>query len=280
MGGVQEPLTSIASAVRGYAGALEAAQRQVAAANQAGQAAAAAAPREQAAYAPALSAARQDAAQALSAVEEAARNAAATINAAADDLHHLFAADGPVNAWLKRAAAWNDDAGWGLNAWGTYGEYVLGKAEFNTIVKTAERGTAWDSYSEAIDGVMNRSGGFFGPDGLYARQSALNAAQDARAVASDRLAEAIAPTEGFMGRVVGRAGLGLGMVSDLITEAKPSPSFGPDGLLGGTTDRVMAGLNVGASGLALGSSLGIDATPAPPARCCSRWPSCRCCTSC
>lgn len=39
----------------------------------------------------------------------------------------------------------------------------------------------------------------------------------------------------------------------------PTPSFGPDGLLGGNTDRVMAGLNFTASGLALGGSLGIDA---------------------
>lgn len=59
--------------------------------------------------------------------------------------------------------------------------------------------------------------------------------------------------------VLGRGGLGLGMASDVVTEIAPTPSFGPDGLLGGNTDRVMAGLNFTASGLAFGGSLGIDA---------------------
>ncbi len=57
--------------------------------------------------------------------------------------------------------------------------------------------------------------------------------------------------------VLGKAGLGLGMASDVITFAAPTPSFGPGGILGGNTDRGMAAANFAASGLALGSSLDI-----------------------
>ena len=57
--------------------------------------------------------------------------------------------------------------------------------------------------------------------------------------------------------LLGKAGLGLGMASDVITFAAPSKSFGPDGLLGGNTDRAMAAANFAASGLALGGSMDV-----------------------
>lgn len=160
---------------------------------------------------------------------------------------------------IGKLATLNDHAGWGLNAWGSFGVVVLGRAGLNLAEKDAQYAEASEGYDAAISAVFDGNGGFFGPNGWYAWQAKFNEAQDAKIEAAADLDEAVAPTKGFVGGVLGRAGLGLGMASDLATELKPSASWGPDGMLGGNTDRVMAGLNFGASGLALGSSFGLDA---------------------
>lgn len=211
-------------------------------------------------------------AQAQAQASQAACAAAAGFTAAAGELQGKkpqpvnggAAGVSAGNAWqtvVDKLAMWNDRAGWALNAWGAFGAYVLTKAEVGYLEAAAGFGTASAGYDEAIAAVLARTGGFFGPDGFYAAQEAFNAALKTRASAAGDLAEAIAPKAGSWGvmDVLGRAGLGLGMASDLVTELAPTPSFGPGGVLGGNTDRVMAGLNFAASGLALGSSLGVDA---------------------
>jgi hypothetical protein len=211
-------------------------------------------------------------AQAQADASRAATTAASGFNAAAGTLAGKKPQQAPGgatgvtdgNPWqtvVDELAMWNDRAGWALNSWGAFGAYVLTRAEVGYLEAAASFGTASAGYDDAIAAVLARTGGFFGPDGFYNAQDAFNAALKARAGAAGDLSEAIAPEAGSWGfmDVLGRAGLGLGMASDLVTELAPTPSFGPGGVLGGNTDRVMAGLNFAASGLALGSSLGIDA---------------------
>lgn len=163
---------------------------------------------------------------------------------------------------IDKLAVWNDGAGWGLNGWGMFGMFVLGRAEFTAAERTAQYASASDGFDGAISAVFDRTGGFYGPNGWYAWQAKFNSAQDAKNLATSELSEAIGPTKGLAGKLIGRAGLGLAMASDIVTEIKPPSSFGPHGLLGGNTDRVMAGLNFAGSALALGSSFSIDAAGA------------------
>jgi hypothetical protein len=93
----------------------------------------------------------------------------------------------------------------------------------------------------------------------YPARDAYNAAAHDATAAEGDLRGAIAPAAddaSIMARL-GKVGLGLAMASDVVTMWKPPESFGPGGIFGGNTDRVMAGLNFAASGLALGDSLGI-----------------------
>lgn len=214
-------------------------------------------------------------AEAQSQASQAATAAAAGFAAAAGQLtgkmpqpaHGGATGVSGSSAWgtvVGELAMWNDRAGWALNAWGAFGAVVLSKAEVGYLQAASRFGTASSGYDDAIAAVLARTGGFFGPDGFYTAQNAFNAALKTRAGAADDLAEAIAPKTGSWGfmDVLGRAGLGLGMASDVVTELAPTPAFGPGGLLGGNTDRAMAGLNFAASGLALGGSLGIDGAAA------------------
>lgn len=151
----------------------------------------------------------------------------------------------------------NDKAGWGLNAWGAFGAVVLTKTGVVYLETQADLGKAVDTYDTAIDAVMSKQGFF--SSGFYDAQDAFNAAKDANVKAITELQDAIRPAVGDNGvmALLGKAGLGLGMASDVITFVAPTDSFGPDGLLGGNTDRAMAAANFAASGLALGGSLDI-----------------------
>lgn len=169
----------------------------------------------------------------------------------------------PWQDLIGELADWNDKAGWGLNAWGAFGAVVLGKAEVGYLEAAAGLGKAIDGFDGAVNAIQ--SGGGFFSTGYYGKVDALNEAFGARRDAAGNLLDAIRPAtsdRGFVTGILGRAGLGLGMASDVVTMVAPTKSFGPDGLLGGNTDRVMAGLNFGASGLALGSSFGLEAAGA------------------
>jgi hypothetical protein len=154
-------------------------------------------------------------------------------------------------------AGWNDKAGWGLNSWGAFGAVVMTKAEVVYLETQADLGKAIGTFDDAVDAVMADKGFF--SSGYYPAVDGLNGAFVARRAANAGLLDAIRPAGSDWGAlgVLGKAGLGLGMASDAVTMIHPSPSFGPDGLLGGNTDRGIAAANFAASGLALGSTMDI-----------------------
>jgi hypothetical protein len=200
-------------------------------------------------------------AQATSQATQAASKAAAGFSAAAATMTAGKGKPGQPSVWQKIVngiPVWNDHAGWGLNAWGAFGAVVVGKAELSYLSAAAKLSSTSAAEDTAFWGWYDGGGSAFN---WYPARDAYNAAAHNAGEAEDGLSEAIAPAASDWGAmaVLGRAGLGLGMASDVVTMWKPSPSFGPDGLLGGNTDRVMAGLNFAASGLALGSSFGIGA---------------------
>jgi hypothetical protein len=95
----EAPLTSVATAVRGYAGYLRAAQQKVATANSAtGQAQATGNP----AYAQAATSAQLDAQTSLTQLDNAGNRAAAAVAAADDDSKGLFSPDGPLRSVIER----------------------------------------------------------------------------------------------------------------------------------------------------------------------------------
>jgi hypothetical protein len=198
----------------------------------------------------------------------AATKAAAGFNAAATGLMGKSPKPVPGNAqgvdggtpWqdmLDRLADWNDKAGWGLNAWGAFGAVVMTKAEVVYLEAQAGLGKAIGTFDEAVGAVMADKG-FFSSN-YYGAVNDLNGAFVARRAANGELLDAIRPAGSDWGAlgVLGKAGLGLGMASDVVTMAAPTPSFGPDHLLGGNTDRAMAAANFAASGVALGSTMDI-----------------------
>ena len=200
-------------------------------------------------------------AQATSQATQAASKAAAGFSAAATTMTAGNGKPGQPSVWQKIVngiPVWNDHAGWGLNAWGAFGAVVVGKAEINYLQAAAKLSSTSAAEDTAFWDWYEGGGSAFN---WYPARDAYNAAAHNAGEAEDGLSEAIAPAASDWGAmaVLGRAGLGLGMASDVVTMWKPSDSFGPAGLLGGNTDRVMAGLNFAASGLALGSSLGIGA---------------------
>jgi hypothetical protein len=144
-----------------------------------------------------------------------------------------------------------------LTSWGAFGAVLVSKAEVSYLEAQAGLGKAVDTFDGAVNDVLAGKG--FYSSGFYDAADGLNGAFATRSAANADLLKAIGPAaddSGF-GALLGRTGLGLGMASDAITLADPAPSFGPDHLLGGNTDRVMAGANLAASGLALGSSMDI-----------------------
>jgi hypothetical protein len=163
----------------------------------------------------------------------------------------------PWQALVTELADWNDKAGWALNSWGAFGAVLLSKAEVVYLEAQAGLGKAVGTFDDAVEAVMNGKGFF--SSGYYGAVQDLNDAFAARRAANAGLLDAIRPAGddwGVMG-VLGKAGLGLGMASDAVTMIAPPASWGPDGLLGGNTDRGLAAANLAASGLALGSTMDI-----------------------
>jgi hypothetical protein len=169
---------------------------------------------------------------------------------------------GPWQTVLTHLATWNGDAGWGLNAWGAFGAVVIAKAEMRVLEAKAGLGQAVDTYDEAVDGLMAGKG--FWSSGYYDAEAGLNGAFGARRTADTELLKSIVPAADDTSALakVSRFGLVAGMASDAITIAEPGPSYGPDGLLGGNTDRGLAAANLAASGLALGygADIGVAVT--------------------
>lgn len=161
------------------------------------------------------------------------------------------------SAWttiIDDVAKGNDWAGSVLNSWGAFGAVVLTKAGVVYLETEADLGKAVGTYDTAIDAVMSKQGFF--SSAFYDAQDAFNAAKSGNVKAFTELQDAIRPAvnDPAVLAKLGKLGLGAGMISDLITLVAPSPSFGPGHILGGNTDRAMAGANFVASGLALGAS--------------------------
>jgi hypothetical protein len=159
-------------------------------------------------------------------------------------------------AWAK-IVEWNDHVGWGLNTWGFISTGLVGKAGVEYGEATSEFAeTVAKELDPFVDFVLSGTP----PDEAWApAMSASNKAFSEQKAALEGLSDSVIPAKWNFLDVVGKAGLGVSMGSDVITEVSPTDPFGPGHLLGGNTDRVMAGLNFGASGLALGSGLGWEA---------------------
>lgn len=159
-------------------------------------------------------------------------------------------------AWAK-IVEWNDHVGWGLNTWGFISTGLVGKAGVAYGEATSEFAQA---ISKELDPFLEFVANGTPADNAWApAMGASNKALDELTEARGDLSDSVVPTKWNFLDVVGKAGLGVSMLSDVVTEVSPTASFGPHHLLGGTTDRFMAGLNLGASGLALGSGLGWEA---------------------
>jgi hypothetical protein len=206
--------------------------------------------------------------QAQEQATQAYSRAGTALNAAGTDLmgkqaspvHGGATAVAGGSAWstvIDDLAMGNDWAGSVLNSWGAFGAVVLTKSGVVYAETQADLGKAVDTYDGAIDAVLSKQGFF--SSGFYDAQDAFNAAKDANVKAITELQDAIRPAVGDPSALalLGKAGLGAGMASDVITVIAPTPSFGPGGVLGGNTDRVMATANFAASGLALGGSLDV-----------------------
>ena len=164
---------------------------------------------------------------------------------------------GGTGGWQHLGDTINGDAGWGLNSLGAFGVIMTTKAEVVYLETQADLGKSISAFDSAVGDVLAGKG--FYSSGLYKTEADLNAAFQARRSATSGLVDTIRP-EASDASVLGvgtRGLLGLGMLSDVWTMKDPSPRFGPDGLLGGPTDRVMAGANLVASGVALGASMDI-----------------------
>jgi uncharacterized protein YukE len=190
--------------------------------------------------------------QAFIAAHQAAVAAAGQVDVVIGALGPLVV---PPPSLITKLADYNDKAGWILNAWGLVGATITSDKTFSWM----KANTAFKAASEIEDARFwawdEGAGGWFAWE--EARKGA-NGAFKLAAEAKNELQESVVPAAGDWSVMssLGRLGLGAGMASDVITFISPSASFGPDNLLGGNTDRVMAGLNFTASGLALGDSVG------------------------
>lgn len=159
---------------------------------------------------------------------------------------------------ISDLAAWNDDAGWGLNSWGAWGAFVTGRKELSYAGASSTLRSAAEAEDEAFWKFYSREGSYFD---WAPKVTAYNSAADGAQDALKELRDSISPGDGPIG-VVGKVGLVAGIGSDIVTEISPGQSFGPDHVFGGTTNRVMSGLNMGASVLALGDGFGVAAAGA------------------
>ena len=194
-------------------------------------------------------------AEAASQATQAASKAAAGFNAAAASL--TGSKGKPV--WQKvlhDIPVWNDRAGWVLSPWGLFGAFAIGKAGIGSLRAESALSTA----AEAEAGVFLS---WYDGEGSWPAWGRAIVQTDVAASAATHAAEnlrgaiAPAPDDWRLGTAVSRVGMGLGIASDVVVLAHPSPSWGPGGILGGHTDQAMAGLNLTASGVGLASSLGL-----------------------
>ena len=137
---------------------------------------------------------------------------------------------------------------------------LFARAARDYFESAGELEEATSTYESAYDGfygvsITQRTQGWFD---MMAEKRAMEAAEKAEDSARDDLEDSLSGTDDILGKV-GAGMYGLAIVSDIYTEFRPSNAFGSTGEV---LDRVNSGLNMAASGLALGDALGYGAAAA------------------
>lgn len=240
IGGLQEPLSRIASSVRGYAGYLRTAQEKVSAYNSSAQLAAATG---HPAHAATARAAGEDARSAVAEADTAGDSAVREIREAIDGLKDIFGSDGVVREWIEKLHAPWDIA---------IGDAVVAKA-MSRVEEGEELSKEITKYLKEMPRLLD--------DNEAELESVLRyglADFATRAKATDQLIEdsdaiwkwgkglgegAEALTRGATAwRAVGLGSDALGVFGDVYTEVSPEDS----GAMG-VVDRSVAGVNLGLS---------------------------------
>jgi hypothetical protein len=201
---------------------------------------------------------------------QAAARAAAGFDAAASEL--TGKSPGPVSGgahgvtggsvWdmvIDEIFAWNNKTvvQSALNGWGAFGAVILGRAEVGYLESAAATGRALGTWGSTFDAIQSGRTGWFSST-YYQDWADVMGATRTQQSAWAKFLEAFRPNPGDYGLAANfaRAGLGVSMLGDVLTEWRPGPSFGPGGMFGGNASRVVAGVNFAAAGIALGGSLG------------------------
>jgi hypothetical protein len=156
--------------------------------------------------------------------------------------------------WLKLTDdvnEWATAVGGGWTGFSGFKFLQAARTYFSSVDDLEE---ASSSYSAAYDGfygvsVTQRTQGWFD---MMAKKRAMEAAETAEDDAKGELEDSLAGTSDMVGKL-GVGLYGVAIVSDIYTEFRPSDAFGSTGEV---LDRVNAGLNMAASGLALGDAAG------------------------
>lgn len=155
-----------------------------------------------------------------------------------------------INSWaVAVGAGWTGFAGL---------KFVQAALTYRTAA--GELGEASAAADSAFDGfygtlVTERTQGYFD---MTAKQQAKADAQKADDTAKDDLEDSLSGTEDNVGKL-GAGMYGVAIASDIYSEFRPSDAFGSTGEV---LDRVNSGLNMAASGLALGdvADIGLAST--------------------
>lgn len=203
---------------------------------------------------------------------QAAARAAAGFDAAANELMGQSAMPvrggaepvSPGQAWnmlITTLAGWNGNrvVGGITSSLGVFGAIMLGRAQLKYLESVSDLAGATTAEDDAFRSFLSGDGSL--ANWLKAADG-LDAATKGNATALKDWGDAITSGDSGVIDALGKAGLGIGIASDLIVLADPGQSYGPDGLFGGRDDRIMAGANLAASGLAVGSDLGLEAATA------------------
>jgi hypothetical protein len=157
--------------------------------------------------------------------------------------------------WLKLTDdvnAWATAVGAGWTGFAGFKFVQAARGYFEAAGDLGEATSAYDAAFDAFYGVpvAQRTQSWFD---MMAQKRAMQAAKTTEGNAEDELEDSLAGTDGMIGKL--SVGLyGVAIASDIYTEFRPSNAFGGTGEI---LDRVSAGLNMAASGLALGDMAGI-----------------------
>jgi hypothetical protein len=203
---------------------------------------------------------------------QAAVRAGAGFDAAANELigksarpipggAHPVTGPSPWQRIITTLAGWNGNRVVGAIAsgLGVFGAVLLSRNEYNYLGKLSELADSQVAEDDAFRAFLSGRGSL--DDWLTSVDRFSNSLTE-HSDALKELQDAVTAGDGGLMDAIGKAGLGVAIVSDIIVIAAPGKSYGPGGLFGGNDDRAMASANLAASGLAIGGDLGIDAATA------------------